>query len=346
MGIVRFGTKRVVVGAVVLAVIPWTIFIGALAAVVSDAAWGLLVGIVAGPLIVLFYPERAVAERVYASLIAKSGRGADDRLHNIADGLALAIGVPAQGVAIIDSAIPNVLALPTKSQGLVVVATEGAMRLLNRRELESLVASQIVVAGERWVRIATRAQLAQAPWAFLLAATFPLGLLSSPTYFILAFGCVFIFVITSLYRRADAARDLVADGVAINTTKNPDALVSALRNLRPAVLVAPEQKLGSIGMKVDPFAVLSVRSKTSTTMTVNGRSRSWSTEDELATELGFRADRMERVARGEFAALGGLGPFRKAWSLLGKPENPYQLTETERAAALAAKAPTQSKPFR
>ena len=125
----------------------------------------------------------------------------------------------------------------------------------------------------------------------------------------------------------------MADGVAINTTKNPAALVRALRDLRPSALVAPEQKLGTIGMFVDPFAVLSVRSKTKTTVTVNGRSRSWSTEDELATELGFRADRMERVDRGDFDSLNGVGPFRKAWGALGRADNPYVLTDLERSTA-------------
>ena len=152
-------------------------------------------------------------------------------------------------------------------------------------------------------------------------------------FFILAFASVFIYVFTGLYRRADAVRDLVADSVAINTTKNPVALVSALRDLRPAALVAPTQRLGSIGMATDPFAVLSVRRKSSTTVTVNGKSRSWSTEDELATELGIRADRMERVSNGEFTALDGLGPFREAWAALGKHDNPYQLTDAERDRA-------------
>ncbi len=339
MGTVRAGAKRAIVGAVFIAATPWTIFLGALSAVVfSNPAIGLLLGIVLGPLVVLFYPERAVADRVYAGLVEKQEQQSSNRLRNIADGLALAIGAPAEQVAVVDSGVPNVLALPTKSHGLVVVATEGATALLSRQELESLVASQIVVAGDRWVRMATRAQLAQAPWAFLLGFTFPLGFLSNPIFFMLAFACIFVFVFTSLFRRADAVRDLVADGVAINTTKNPDALVSALRDLRPSVLVAPDQKLGSIGMFTDAFAVLSVRAKTTTTMTVNGRSRSWSTEDELATELGFRADRMERVAKGDFDALRSVGPFRKAWSALGRPDNPYRLRDDERARALAAKA--------
>ena len=337
MGSVRGGTKRAIILAVLIASLPWTLFIGVVVSLVSDPAIGLLAGIFAGPLVVLFFPERIAAERVFRSLVEKEGRSVNERLRNIADALAIAIGVPAQRVSVIDSAVPNVLALPTKSHGLVVVATEGAISLLSRQELESLVASQIVVADERWVRVATRAQLAQAPWAFLLGATGPLAI-GNPMFYLLAFGSIALFVFTGLHRRADAVRDLVADGVAINTTKNPEALVRALRDLRPAVVFAPNQKLGSIGMMVDPFAVLSVRSKTSTTVTVNGRSRSWTTEDELATELGFRADRMERVTRGDFDALKSLGPFRKAWSALGSADNRYRLTEAERAEALATRA--------
>ena len=339
MGTVRAGAKRAVLGAVLVAAVPWAIFAGALLTlVVGNPAIGLFLGIFSGPFIVMLFPERAVAEHVYTALLSKHRQAGSNRLSNISDGLAIAIGVPAQQVAVAASSVPNVLALPTRSHGLVVIATEGAVSLLSRPELESLVASQVVVAGERWVRLAARAQLAQAPWAFLLGLCFPLGLLTNPVFFILAFVFVFVFVFTSLFRRADAVRDLVADGVAINTTKNPSALVSALRDLRPAVLVAPDQKLGTIGMLTDAFAVLSVRSKSTTTVTVNGRSRSWSTEDELATELGFRADRMERVANGDFDALRSLGPFRKAWAALGRPDNPFVLTDSERTAAEAAKA--------
>jgi hypothetical protein len=276
-----------------------------------------------------------VADRVLASLAGKGASAASGRLRNIADALAIAIGVPAEQVVLIDSPVPNVLALPTRSSGLVVVATEGALTLLSRQQLESLVASQIVVARERWVRLATRAPLAQSPWALLLGGTIVIGF-RGMVFSILAFVTVFVMVFTTLPRRADATRDLVADGVAISTTKNPAALVQALRNLRPAALAAPQQRLG-LGMMVDAFAVLSVRSKTSTSVTVNGRTRSWTTEDELATELGFRADRMERVARGDSPADDALGPFRAAWSALGRADNPYRLTDEERAKGEAAR---------
>ena len=337
----RAGAKRAVLGVVLIAAIPWTIFLSALCSAVLEKTPGVVAAIVVVVSLlavgfVWFFPERAVAESVYAKVIEKS-RGQNNRLRNVAEGLAIAIGVPAERVEVVASPVPNVLALPTRSHGLVVVATEGAIGLLSRPQLEALVASQIVVAGDKWVRLATRAQLAQAPWAFLLAATFPLGFVS-PVFFVAAMAAIVLFVFTSLFRRADAVRDLVADGVAINTTKNPQALVSALRALRPSVLVAPSQKLGASGMRTDAFAVLSVRSKADTTVTVNGKSRSWATEDELATELGFRADRMERVGNGDFSALEGLGPFRKAWAALGTPENVYVLTDEERRVGQTAAA--------
>lgn len=339
----RSGAKRAVVQVVVIAAVPWALFLGTVVSYLAPLPVASVLGLLAGIALVLFFPERVVAERVYNSLVQSVAGSTSDRLRNIADGLAIAIGVPANQVAVIDKSVPNVLALPTKSHGLVVVATDGAVRLLSRPELEALVASQVVLAGDPWVRRATRAQLAQGPWGLLLALTIGLGYLNF-VFFVLAFASVFIYVFTGLYRRADAVRDLVADSVAINTTKNPVALVSALRDLRPAALVAPTQRLGSIGMTTDPFAVLSVRRKSTNTVTVNGKSRSWSTEDELATELGIRADRMERVSNGEFAALDGLGPFRKAWAALGKHDNPYQLTDAERDSAREKSASSAEGP--
>jgi Zn-dependent protease with chaperone function len=335
MGSVRSGAKQAVIGVVLIAALTWALFFGALLFYVVGLLPAIVLASVAALALVWFFPERLLADNVYG-LMVKKGEGAQNqRLRNIADGLAIAIGVPAEQVHVIDSPVPNVLALPTKSHGLVVVATEGAVRLLSRQELEALVASQIVVAGEPWVRHAARAQIAQGPWFILIPMACVVGF-PRITFFVLAFAMLFVFAFTAIYRRADAVRDLVADSVAINTTKNPDALVGALRDLRPAVLAAPKQKLGAIGLKIDAFAVLSGRKEVATTVSGNGKSRSWSTEDELATELGFRADRMERVSRGDFTALEGLGPFHKAWKMLGTPDNPYRLTDAERAAGTAA----------
>jgi Zn-dependent protease with chaperone function len=334
MGTVRSGAKRAVIGVVLIASVSWFLFFGAILHLFVGLFPSIVVSCLAALALVWFFPERALADNVYKSIVEKNQGAHSDRLRNIADGLAIAIGVPAKGVHVIDSPVPNVLALPTKTHGLVVVATEGAVRLLSRQELEALVASQIVVAGDRWARHATRAQIAQGPWGILIVLTFLIGY-SRVAFFAAGFVAIFVFAFTSVFRRADAVRDLVADGVAINTTKNPQALVGALRDLRPAVLVAQKQKLGT-GLKTDAFAVLSGRQQARTTMTVGNKTRSWSTEDELATELGFRADRMERVANGDFSALDGLGPFFRAWQSLGKPDNPYRLTDAERAAAAAA----------
>jgi Zn-dependent protease with chaperone function len=342
MGSVRAGAKRAVVGVVLIAAIPWALVFGAILHLFVGLIPAIVVAVGAGLALVWFFPERSLASNVYAAIVEKNQSAQSNRLRNIADGLAIAIGVPAERVQVIDSPVPNVLALPTKTHGLVVVATEGAVRLLSRPELEALVASQIVVAGDPWVRRAARAQIAQGPWGFLLPIAMVVGF-SKVVFSMGAFAMVFVFMFTGLFRRADAVRDLIADGVAINTTKNPQALVGALRDLRPAVLVAPNQKLGASGMKTDAFAVLSVRGKSTNTVTVNGKSRAWSTEDELATELGFRADRMARVANGDFTALEGLGAFFKAWQALGNSNNPYQLTDAERAAGeAAANAFTQS----
>jgi Zn-dependent protease with chaperone function len=335
MGSVRAGAKRAVIEVVLIAAISWALFFGAILHLFIGLFPAIAIAVASAIALVWFFPERVLADNVYAAIVEKKQSAQSNRLRNIADGLAIAIGVPAERVQVIDSPVPNVLALPTKTHGLVVVATEGAIRLLSRPELEALVASQIVVAGDPWVRRAARAQIAQAPWGLLLPVAMLLGF-SQGAFFIGAFAMVFVFMFSGFFRRADAVRDLTADGVAINTTKNPQALVGALRDLRPAVLVAPDQKLGASGMKTDAFAVLSVRGKSTNTVSVNGKSRSWSTEDELATELGFRADRMERVSNGDFTVLDGLGPFFKAWRTLGKADNPYQLTDAERAIGRAA----------
>jgi Zn-dependent protease with chaperone function len=337
----RPDAKRAVLGAGLIAVIPWWGMLFCVAKLFSSQSPASLarvavVTLVLGLLIVWFYPLGWLADLTYKSLLGERSE-ATRRFRNVADGLALAIGVPAERVEIIAAPVPNVLALPTMKHGLVVVATEGACRLLHRAELEALVASQLVIAGDPWVRMASRFQSAVAPWGFLLAIATSLGFSGAPIGAFVGLPLIFLFAFTTLPRRPDAARDLVADFVAIHTTKNPDAIVRALRSLRPAALVASNQTLGLTGMISDAFAVLSTRKRTSTSLSVNGKvTRNWTTHDEIATELGLRSDRMAAVYRGDFSELGTLRHYVQAWKVLGTADNPYVLTPLERNAAAAA----------
>jgi len=308
-----FRARLVVVGAAVRAAFCWAVAAAALAApiytgfslrrlivaaIVFAAVWALVTAAV------FVFPVARYGGWVAGRITARSAAPA--RLGNVAAGLALAIGQPEGRVAVIDSPVPNAGAFPTRS-GNLVVATSGAVDSLGRDELEGLVASQLVVAGDRWVRMATAAQLFQGPRFALLFGSVFVNPFLMPVAFLAFFGG----------RYADGARDLVADAAAVTATRNPEPLVRALRSLATHATSAHELRTGLPGLLVDQFWVLSCRRTVHTSVSTPGGSRKWTTGDEVAAEMRVRAGRIEQAARGDWSAFEGLGAWRRAMRTLG-----------------------------
>jgi len=274
----------------------------ALAAVVFVVAWPL------ATLATFVFPIARyggwVATRV-------TGGAAPPRLAHVAAGLAIAVGEPEGRVAVIDSPVPNVGAFPTPT-GNLVVATSGAVESLDRDELEGLVASQLVVAGDRWVRWATAAQLIQGPRFALLFGSVFVNPLLMPVAFLAFLGG----------RHADGARDLVADAAALRATRNPEPLVRAFRALGRHAGAADQLRAGLPGLLVDQFWVLSARKTVHTSVSTPRGTRTWTTADEVAAEMRVRADRVEQAARGDWTLFEGLRPWRNAMRTLDSPSPP------------------------
>jgi Zn-dependent protease with chaperone function len=269
-------------------------------AVVFAAVWVVVAGVV-----FVFPTERFgewAAKRVQEE-------GATPRLTNVAAALAIAIGVKEGRVAVVDADVPNVAAFPTRS-GNVVAATSAAISSLDRDELEALVASQLVVAGDRWVRWASAAQLVQGPRFALLFGSAFLNPILVPLAFLAFFGG----------RYADGARDLVADAAAVRATRHPDPLVRALRRLGELARAGGRMHWRIPGFLIDQFWVVSTRSTTRTTVSGVGGTRTWTTADEVAAEMTVRADRVERAARGDWSAFTDIRAWRRALRTLGRAD--------------------------
>lgn len=304
--------KLVVVSAAVRAGFCWAVAAAALSSPIY-LGFSLRRLVVAGAVFAVVWPLVTVA--VFLLPVARYGvwiarritarSEAPARLGNVAAGLAIAIGAPEGRVAVIDSEVPNAGAFPTRS-GNLVVATAGAVDLLDRDELEGLVASQLVVAGDRWVRWATAAQLVQSPRFALLFGSVFVNPVLIPAAFLAFFGG----------RYADGARDLVADAAAVNATRHPEPLVRALRRLAAHASKVHTVRAGLPGFLVDQFWVLSSRRTVHTSVSTPSGSRQWTTADEVAAEMRVRADRVEQAARGDWSAFEGLGAWRRAMRTL------------------------------
>lgn len=276
------------------------------AAVTSAAAFFLL-------------PLQAIGERHVAALRARPASG---RLLNVAHEMAIATGHRPGDVLIYDSEIPNVGGFPTKD-GVVVMATSGAVELLDRGELQALVAAQFAGVEDRWCQLATKAEFA---WGFAIIAGIafvPFSPLAWTAGLMLRF----------LPRWVENTRDLCADVAAVQATRNPAALASGLRDLRPAARSAHKLDVGSIFITASPFLVLPKRIKSSTTVNEGSKSeRKYTSHEEIAVELALRADRAEALASGadpkEFTGR----EYRRRWSQLGEEA---ALTSEEEAASAA-----------
>lgn len=343
--------KRLVVGAVARASVLWAVPCFAL--VSSPWLWGartfswgpgfrlgwalqlMAASLVVPPVLVavlcLAFPHERYGGWVTAR-IRRAGAQPSARTVNLATELGLATGEHDHRFLVVDSPIPNVAAIPGPDATSIVVTT-GAESSLARDDLEALLATQIVVASDVWVRVATAAQLVSAPrFAFLFGCGF-LNPLLLPLAFVAFFG----------HRRGDVVRDMVADSAALRATRHPEALSRALYGLRPAAPHGHRLRVGLPGFLVDQYWVLSRRLTVTTSISGAGGDRQWSTADEVAAEMAMRADRVLRGARGDLDALFDLRGWKRVVKGLGRDAStpaglPIPLTPEEhrRAAAIGA----------
>lgn len=279
--------------------------------------------------LIVSFPHDRFGDWAAAKIAALTGTRPSSRTVNLTDQLAVATGTSGlrHDVMVHDSPVPNVAALPTPG-GAHVIVTTGAERRLGRDALEALLASQIVVVVDPWVRLAAAAQLVGSlRFALLFGSPF-----LNPFLMPLAFLAFF------RPRRADTVRDLVADAAAVRATRHPEALARAFEELRPAAPHGSRMRIGLPGFLVDQFWVVSTRSKVTTTSSGPRGERTWTTADEIAAELAVRADRARRVASGEAPGEPDLRGWRRAVAGLGRDAatstgTPLALTAEERQAA-------------
>ncbi|MEQ1787556.1 MAG: hypothetical protein ABL966_10920 [Acidimicrobiales bacterium] len=329
-----FRAKLLVIGSVVRASLTWAMPVVAAATspwlIVGFSSWSwrlALAALVVPTLLVaavcLAFPHERYGDWVVRR-IRHAGATPSDRTVNLADQLAIATGAYHHRVITVPTPVPNVAAIPGVEATWLAVTT-GAESQIARDDLEALMATQIVVASDPWVRVASTAQLVSSP------------------RFALLFGCGFLnpiliplaFLAFAGHRRGDTVRDMVADSAALRATRHPEPLARALYGLRPAAPVANRLKVGLPGLLVDQYWVLSKRITVTTTVSGMGRSRQWTTADEIAAEMAMRADRVLRGSRGDLDALFDLKSWKRAVRGLGTAET------SPAGLAIALTAPEQ-----
>jgi heat shock protein HtpX len=180
-------------------------------------------------------------------LAASGARPADPaqyvQLHNIVEALAIGEGIPKPDVYVIDDPSPNAFATGTSPQHAAVTATTGLLAIMNREELEGVIAHELSHIKNYDVRlllivstlIGMAALLASILWrsAFFVRRGRQSGQLVLVVFAAGALLAVVALVFGPIVRFAlSRQRESLADVSGVELTRNPEGLIKALQKLQ------------------------------------------------------------------------------------------------------------------
>jgi heat shock protein HtpX len=184
------------------------------------------------------------ADLVLRSLLARPVRAdvpAQREFTNVVTEMALAAGLPRPGVFVIPDTAPNALAAGRDPQHAVVAVTQGLLNLLDRAELQGVVAHEMAHIGNRdtltmtLVGVLLGGALMLADWARRVMYI-DRGRKTHPLLIVLVFALLLVTPLLSrlLAMAVSRQREYLADATAVQFTRNPLGLASALEKIGAA----------------------------------------------------------------------------------------------------------------
>jgi heat shock protein HtpX len=176
---------------------------------------------------------RELPTRVSGGIGVRHPRPAELRLTEVVAELAIATGMEAPDVGIIDSVAPNALAIGVSPRRTSIVVTSGLLALLTRDELEAVLAAEMIATARLDVAVRTLAAIYARGNRATYASWIPPSSERSP----LMWPWVVLLGPTQLVTRWVWRSVLVASGpqcdaLAVAVTRNPEALLHALEKVR------------------------------------------------------------------------------------------------------------------
>lgn len=175
-------------------------------------------------------------------------RRVDRRLNDLLQNLCISRGMTMPKLLVVETEAPNAFASGTRPDQYAITVTRGLLDLLDEQELEAVLAHELTHIRNDDVRTMTVAVLVVGVISFIGEIAYR-GLRESPglftgssdskksgaKFFAILVAAIFILVAWglsvvirfSLSRR----REYLADAGAVELTKNPDAMISALRKI-------------------------------------------------------------------------------------------------------------------
>lgn len=203
---------------------PAILFIGAIFAIFSSVGS-------------YWYSDKIVLSMTGASEIS---RNQAPELYNIVENLSITAGLPMPRVYIVADAAPNAFATGRDPKHAVVAVTSGLLQILDRSELEGVVAHELAHVGNRDMLVMTVA-VVLAGFIAILADFFSRSLMFGgsdnrdrhPAFLIIGIiGIILAPIAAKLIQLAiSRKREFLADATGALLTRYPEGLASALEKI-------------------------------------------------------------------------------------------------------------------
>ena len=160
-------------------------------------------------------------------------------LWNVVENLSIAAGLPMPKVYVVDDPAPNAFATGRNPEHAVVAATTGLLGLLDRTELEGVIAHELSHIGNRDMLVMTVA-VVLAGFIAILADFFMRSMMygggdrqKSPIFLVFAIvGIILVPIASQLIKLAvSRRREYLADASGALLTRYPEGLASALEKI-------------------------------------------------------------------------------------------------------------------
>ena len=163
------------------------------------------------------------------------------RLYRIVENLSIATGMPMPKVYVIDDPAPNAFATGRDPRHAVVAATTGLIDLMNDSELEAVMAHEMGHVGNYDIRLGMITFGLVSAIGFLSDIVLRMFFYGdgdsedkSPITMIIGIVVIILapIVAAMIQMAISRQREYLADATSAMTTRNPDAMVSALEKLK------------------------------------------------------------------------------------------------------------------